>query len=562
MPGGIYTYSRLPVTRQVDHIFDTYAGVEYYVNKGVVYTEVQLASGQAVHVFNCHPGAPISMHEDEGCEAYDNCTLQTVRLRQLKQLREIHHFRLSLDISNDDMVLFAGDFNINRYTALWETSEMETPKTASMCCGEDFYRMLQELHAEHPRIVTNPLADAAPLQGAGHNGVFTWDGSENAITNNVAWPKSFSWIDYVLFSTDHHQPTYADNMVIRLKLPAPVYEQGPFYRDECVTQREAWIEAITQGTTSPMATVEHYAGKLGAIHQATMQYQLASGHNLVQRISELLDTDLIDKDSFIDRALDLMHPLRALGPHSDDYHRTIGWILVLSAAVTATNLVHAGMTEGNYKPAQQLSLKTTADAERATWLQAQPNFSGEAFTRAFSFWSDLRTAVLAKIFEGTRAFGDMARVASVTAVNRNIQSAKAGQPSQFERAEADKEVRGPAFWDVSDHYGVLGRFVLASVGAQPEDNHEQQQRLRALMANRIDPSREPSWLHGNRVAQPAAFGFGRSSKESPPREASSRRRNTAARTKTGAKRLPTSGTDTADRDAAAPFPSQDGLEQE
>lgn len=32
------------------------------------------------------------------------------------------------------------------------------------------------------------------LRPAGHLGLFTWDGDENAITASPLWPSSFSWI--------------------------------------------------------------------------------------------------------------------------------------------------------------------------------------------------------------------------------------------------------------------------------------------------------------------------------------------------------------------------------
>jgi hypothetical protein len=64
-------------------------------------------------------------------------------------------------------------------------------------------------------------AELAPmLRPAGHCGAFTWDGVENAITENPLWQSSFSWIDYVLWVENNTEPpAYMDNRAIRLTSP-------------------------------------------------------------------------------------------------------------------------------------------------------------------------------------------------------------------------------------------------------------------------------------------------------------------------------------------------------
>ena len=72
------------------------------------------------------------------------------------------------------------------------------------------------------------------LWPAGHNGAFTWDGTENAITMNPRWPKSYSWIDFVLWVRGSSAiPAYMDNRAIRLTSPVPFPELASYLTKNC-----------------------------------------------------------------------------------------------------------------------------------------------------------------------------------------------------------------------------------------------------------------------------------------------------------------------------------------
>jgi hypothetical protein len=280
VPGGIHTYSVWPIVKQVDMSFEGGPGPDSVVNKGAVYSKIQAKWGDKetnIHVINMHPSAPITDKTQGlfgapgvlgkvrgGCvNGSMNCSIFMMRASAIKQLRMVLAFKESLGIPQDESVFFAGDMNINRYTALWETEDQEKPPIASVASGEEFNRLLTELMAEQPPLYANPQ----PTRGVGngHGGVFTWDGSENAITVNPLWPESYTWIDYVLFSTQNAAPLYMDNSVCRTYLEGEriVNEKGDFYKIECRKWREAQKKRIRallssegQGRTSDSVKAE------------------------------------------------------------------------------------------------------------------------------------------------------------------------------------------------------------------------------------------------------------------------------------------------------------------
>jgi len=218
------------------------------------------ASSRLVHVFNCHPLAPITfplipgiMGGLVGCAGtMNNCTMLALRKVQLKQLRQIYFFKLGLEkdelIQPDELVIFCGDMNINRYTALWETPKMEAPsnekgegfpKDAMICCGEEFYTLLQQLQAEQPPLYRAPF----PYTGS-KGGLLTWDGGDNAIGASPLWDDSFTLIDYVLYSTKNAIPEYSANQVIRFKYKDPLHETGRFWNEKCDKYRTLRINKL------------------------------------------------------------------------------------------------------------------------------------------------------------------------------------------------------------------------------------------------------------------------------------------------------------------------------
>ena len=86
------------------------------------------------------------------------------------------------------------------------------------------------------------------LRPAGHGGVFTWDGIENAITKNPRWSKAFQWIDYIMWwrGGSARRPAYMDNRVIRLTSPIPFPELAYIYSKECSASTAAAVRDLIE----------------------------------------------------------------------------------------------------------------------------------------------------------------------------------------------------------------------------------------------------------------------------------------------------------------------------
>lgn len=162
--GGIVILSRWPIERQATLRFGgVCSGADCLADKGVAYAEVRKGTYR-YHVFGTH------------AQSIYGFGVMGVRQQQFELWRT---FLDSLNISANEPVLLAGDFNVDAYT----------PELDSM---------LATLNAVRP--VTTGL----------HK--FTWDPDRNDLASGQN-----QWFDYVLFAADHMRPTAAWNRVVPLR---------------------------------------------------------------------------------------------------------------------------------------------------------------------------------------------------------------------------------------------------------------------------------------------------------------------------------------------------------
>ncbi len=162
--GGIIILSRWPIERQATMMFGgVCSGTDCLADKGVAYAEVRKGRFR-YHVFGTHAQSEYGF----GVEG--------VRRQQFVMWRA---FIAGLNISPDEPVLLAGDFNVDAYT----------PELDSM---------LATLNAVRP-VTRGPNR-------------FSWDQEHNAL----AYGQS-QWLDYVLFAADHAGPIAAWNRVVPLR---------------------------------------------------------------------------------------------------------------------------------------------------------------------------------------------------------------------------------------------------------------------------------------------------------------------------------------------------------
>lgn len=166
--GGIMIASRYPITREKQMVFeyiDSFSP-DRVMAKGIMYARVEkTVNGQSktYHVFNTHF---IFAQEDDRREG------------RLEQAQEVYEFIKAQGIPRNEPVLIGGDFNMD-----WN----------------------QELEIGHIHEVTGILNAGIPVRVGSQE---TTHGTFND------WPnKKDKWLDYVLWSKDHQEPTYASIQV-------------------------------------------------------------------------------------------------------------------------------------------------------------------------------------------------------------------------------------------------------------------------------------------------------------------------------------------------------------
>ncbi|OAN11398.1 phospholipase [Photobacterium jeanii] len=96
--GGVTIVSRYPIVNQAQFIYPDCSGTDCFADKGINYAEV-IKGGKAYHVFATHTAS------------FDTDTARDYRQRQFRQMREM---AASLNIPKNDVVVYSGDFNVNK----------------------------------------------------------------------------------------------------------------------------------------------------------------------------------------------------------------------------------------------------------------------------------------------------------------------------------------------------------------------------------------------------------------------------------------------------------------
>lgn len=262
---GALTFSRFPIMSHKFVPFDVASGVDLVpgISKGTLLTAHSVASDKALVVANIHPSAYVPLNFLSGyLDIANKNDVYETHLSQLKQIRDVSEKFIRDKFGGERIrkekkiiLVFAGDFNINRYASVpGGRKEMDTD-TASQCCSFEYLQATYLLGAESPPLIPDtsplswydremkdtpvvrftdtlnrftieshrPLSDRPfpgklPVKVEGHGGVFSWDGSENTVALNPLWDKQFQLIDFILLSKKYDQPVFMDNRVVRLPI--------------------------------------------------------------------------------------------------------------------------------------------------------------------------------------------------------------------------------------------------------------------------------------------------------------------------------------------------------
>ncbi|ACM11198.1 MULTISPECIES: sphingomyelinase C [Bacillus cereus group] len=177
--GGVAIVSKWPIVEKVQYVFANGCGPDNLSNKGFVYTKIK-KNDRFVHVIGTHLQA-----EDSMCGKTSPASVRT------NQLKEIQDFIKNKNIPNDEYVLFGGDMNVNKINA--ENNS-----------DSEYASMFKTLHASIPSYT-------------GHTA--TWDATTNSIAKYNFPDSPAEYLDYIIASKDHANPSFVENKVLQPKSP-------------------------------------------------------------------------------------------------------------------------------------------------------------------------------------------------------------------------------------------------------------------------------------------------------------------------------------------------------
>ncbi|WP_247684559.1 sphingomyelin phosphodiesterase [Pseudoalteromonas luteoviolacea] len=113
--GGVTIVSRYPIVNQAQYVFPDCSSTDCFADKGVNYAEI-IKNGEAYHLFATHTASS------------DTDTARQHRQLQFKQIRNL---AISLNIPQNETVVYGGDFNVNKLKFPGDYANMLTNLAAS-----------------------------------------------------------------------------------------------------------------------------------------------------------------------------------------------------------------------------------------------------------------------------------------------------------------------------------------------------------------------------------------------------------------------------------------------
>ncbi|KZN61226.1 sphingomyelin phosphodiesterase [Pseudoalteromonas luteoviolacea] len=113
--GGVIIVSRYPIVNQAQYVFPDCSSTDCFADKGVNYAEI-IKNGEAYHLFATHTASS------------DTDTARQHRQLQFKQIRNL---AISLNIPQNETVVYGGDFNVNKLKFPGDYANMLTNLAAS-----------------------------------------------------------------------------------------------------------------------------------------------------------------------------------------------------------------------------------------------------------------------------------------------------------------------------------------------------------------------------------------------------------------------------------------------
>jgi len=109
MNGGIWLFSKYPIIKEDSEVFKDCLTTDCFISKGGIYCAIKVAKGHVVHVVATH------------IQAWDSKEYDKIRYKQLEQLGQ---FIKRQRVPHKDILLLAGDLNLNIHKLRKNTSKL------------------------------------------------------------------------------------------------------------------------------------------------------------------------------------------------------------------------------------------------------------------------------------------------------------------------------------------------------------------------------------------------------------------------------------------------------
>jgi endonuclease/exonuclease/phosphatase family metal-dependent hydrolase len=195
---GLITCSKYPIVEVEFVPFDTCSGTDCLATKGFLYCQILHPLLKRVHVFNIHlqfvTATRLRSQDSSKLEIQDN------------QLQKWYHFVQSRQISSQDIVLLAGDWNFD-----------------SVNNESEFHVLLEKLQVTLPQLLGSQPVSVDPVQNnlVGRGNEARKYGCVNVLytgENCECCPSR--WVDFVVYSKNHRQPVEASCQIYPVTVPA------------------------------------------------------------------------------------------------------------------------------------------------------------------------------------------------------------------------------------------------------------------------------------------------------------------------------------------------------
>eukprot|EP01133_Synstelium_polycarpum_P012305 gene12305-14432_t len=168
--GGIVVLSKHPIIRTEFVLFDKSVDSDMLASKGVLYTMIQVADGQILHLFSTHLQASYARPKSGNSYEHDNIRNDAARVVQLNQMRDM---MVAMTSNDSHPIVVAGDLNV----------DARASRTDGTIESKDYHQLIDllsynkdrvklydvidllknDLNGVHPPTVGDSIAGSRPL---------------------------------------------------------------------------------------------------------------------------------------------------------------------------------------------------------------------------------------------------------------------------------------------------------------------------------------------------------------------------------------------------------------